>query len=804
MKQFKSTPQFFGKSAIAAAVLATTVATPAFAQLEEVLVTAQKRSQTVQDVPSSVTAMSEEMLEKSNTRNFSDLSKITSGLEITGGSDGFGMVIRIRGVGTNSFAPAIRPAVGIFMNEVPLASPEAAYNNMADIERVEVLKGPQSTLFGKEVSSGAISLFTKRPSTEGIDGYIEGNFGNLGLQEFRLGGNLPMGDMFAIRASIYSNQRDGYIDNITLDDDMGEIDAEGVRARLGWEPTDNFEAILSYENHQNDVYGTTSSTQQYGDLYTQWEAIEEGITDPADSLLNVLDPYDRKTDQAAFTVRESETTVWSLNMTWDINDQWSMTSVTSDQEFDALTVGHDGSGKVHSANAGERVQDTASTSIGPYKLQDFNGQSQPQTEGITQELRFTFEGDKLSTIIGGFYAETEINSNVNFSQMLGYLAPGFPPLYFGGFSDLHDDVEEWSVFTHNIYSINEGLDFTFGVRYSYVEKESDKVQVNGQGPLGYLNSDIVPVDVWYPDPGAPTQKNDWDEITGTLKLTYWINDEMSMYGGWDRGFKAGGHDVCKGSRDGLTVSCPEPFESEVADNFEIGLKGRFLDNTLVWNSAVFYQQFEDYQVNIADEVGIGNHIQNAASAIIQGFETEVQWMTGAHLIIDGNLSYIDARWDDYEDAGCTRPQWQRERCTIEEGATSPTQDLSGKRLNYTSPWSANLNATWSDQFDNGINWYIRGEIAFKDDRFFFPDLDPDLQDSSYTLFNASLGFTGEAGNWDVILWGKNLLDEEYLATGAQNRDSNFISPPVPFEGYRVNAGEEPTYGITLKYRMGNF
>ncbi len=788
---------------LALAVTAATGSGFAGAQaLEEVVVTAQKREQSVQDVPSSVAALSEEMLEKTNTRNFNDLSKITSGIEIAGGSDGFGKVIRIRGVGTNSFAPAIRPAVGIFLNEVPLAAAESAYNNMADIERVEVLKGPQSTLFGKEVSSGAISLFTKRPHTDGIEGYVEGNFGNLGLQEYRLGGNIPLGDQFAIRASGYSNERDGDVDNISWNGrEMGKIDAHGYRLRLGWEG-DSFDAILSYEDHQNDVFGSSAIAQQYGDLWTSWESIELGITDPADSKLVELDPYDRKTNQLGYSDRESETTVWSLNITWDINEEWSMTSVTSDQDYELRTIGDDGSGAVHTANAGFPVPDTANTAFGPYKIQDYEQFS--GTEAFTQELRFTYEGEKLSSIIGAFYAETEITSLVSFSQLIGYLAPT-PDLRlnFGGLSDLYDDVTEWSVFNHNIYQIQEGLDLTFGLRYSYVEKESDKAQANGQGPLAYLNSAIVPTDIWYPDPGAPHQKNDWEEVTGTIKLTYWINDELSVYGGWDRGYKAGGHDVCKGQDRGTTVACPDPFDSEIADNFEIGLKGRFLDNTLVWNSAIFYQQFEDYQVDIADEVGIGNHIQNAASAEIEGVETEFQWLAGEHLLIDGNISYINARWDEYEDAGCIRPQYQAVACTEDENGNF-TQDLSGKRLNYTSPWSANLNVTWDDEFGNGMRWYIRGEVAFKDDRLFFPDLDPEVTDGSYTLFNASMGLTGVGGNWDVILWGKNIFDEEYLTTGARNRDASVYGNPNPVEGYRVSTGEEPTYGVTLKYRFGDF
>jgi iron complex outermembrane receptor protein len=282
-------------------------------------------------------------------------------------------------------------------------------------------------------------------------------------------------------------------------------------------------------------------------------------------------------------------------------------------------------------------------------------------------------------------------------------------------------------------------------------------------------------------------------------MTWWVSDEVSVYGGWDRGFKAGGHNVCKGTNE--LPDCPDPFDEELADNFEIGFKGRFLDNTLVWNSAVFYQTYDDYQVEIQDEEGIGNSIKNAAKVVVEGFETDFQWLASANLLVDGNISYVNSRWDEYEDAGCLRPQYQVVACDPE----TLTQDLSDKRLNYTSPWTANLNATWSDEFDNGIGWYVRGEYAFRDDRLFFPDLDPDLADGSYYLLNASLGFSAADGTWDVIFWGKNLTDEEYLISAARNRDAgnpNFGTTPI--EGYRVTAGEQRTYGVTLKYRFGEY
>jgi iron complex outermembrane receptor protein len=779
MKTTPYIPLKVRKTAIAASLL---MAMPAMGQqlmLEEVIVTAQKRQQTIQDVPASVAAISSEMLERTNTTNFTDLGKITSGVTINGGQDGFGNIIRIRGVGNNSFAPAIRPAVGIFIDDIPLASTEAAFNNLADIQRIEILKGPQSTLFGKEVSAGAIALTTRRPDTAVMDGYVEGNFGNKNLQEYRIGGNLPLGDMFAVRASLYHNERDGLVDNITTGGEMGEYDKDGGRVRVLFEPSDDFSAILTYEYHESTLEGSDSITQEYGNLNALAE-LSRNPTGP--TRLNVLDPYDRKTDNSNPSDREVETRNIYLNVEWAINEQWALNSVTSQQDWES-----DVRGQLLTPDG----FDTADTAVGPYYLNDFI--NQPESDSFTQEFRFSYESDNWSSIVGAFYADTELISYTPFAQMIGII-PGRFEFKAAGLSDITEDIKEWALFTHNIYTIREGMEVTFGLRYSDVEKESVKGQLTGVGPIAELNSPVVPVTPWADD--IPIQKDSWDEVTGTIKLNYWLTDSLSIYAGWDRGFKAGGHDVCKGTEP--EPVCADPFDSETADNFEVGFKGRFNDN-IIWNGAVFYQQYDDYQVEVQDEVGIGNTILNAASAEISGVETDLQWLASENLLVEGNVSYIDARWDEFDNAECLRIQYQAVKCDSETG----TQDLSGKRLNYTSPWTANVSATWSDNFNNGMGWYIRGEYVYRDDVYFFPDLDPDLTADAYSLFNAQLGFTAADDSWEVMLWGKNILDEDYLEGGSRNRD---VSEPAfggtPTEGYRVTVGEEATYGVTLKYRFG--
>ena len=480
----RNTTRALAQSALSGLVAAT-LALPVAAQelqLEEVIVTAQKRQQTLQDVPVSVAVITEDSLGKTITNNFNDLTKITSGLTLTGAQDGFGGIVRIRGVGNNSFVPAIRPSVGIFLNEIPLGEPQMAYNNLADIERIEVLKGPQATLFGKEVSAGAISLYTRKPSIEEADAYIETNIGNLGLVETRGGGNVPLFGEAALRFSGYYNERDGVVDNIIVPQDGGgEYEQSGFRAHLLYELTENLNLTLGYERHDTQFMGTTQITAEYGDLYKSLERLNPSWP----RLTANPDPYDRKSDHSDPGNRDTDIRMWSAHLNWQINDQWSMTSITSDQEFENFTAGRKGG----------NPNGTADTSIGPYRLNDFT--NNPAADTFTQELRFSFDSGAWSSIIGAFYGETDITNVTHFTQASGILSLNpitFQPVSGGhvviqaGLSDLTDDVEEWALFTHNIYTIREGLDLTFGLRYSEVEKVSVRGQPLGVGNLAAISN----------------------------------------------------------------------------------------------------------------------------------------------------------------------------------------------------------------------------------------------------------------------------------------------------------------------------
>jgi outer membrane receptor protein involved in Fe transport len=529
--------------------------------------------------------------------------------------------------------------------------------------------------------------------------------------------------------------------------------------------------VLGYQRHELESNGTDAVIESYGNFVTTLADADPDVT------LISGDPFDRVTQDSSVIQLDTETEISSLHINGEINDEWSFASVTAYQEFSQ--------GNARS----RRAENSGDTIISPLVFNHFNTQS--DRDSFSQELRFNYDGDDWISTFGAFYADTSAET-ITPLTITSFLLLG-EPQRIALLSQFDQNTEEWAIFSNSTYNINDRWDVTFGLRYAEVDKSDYSATQIGVGKYADLQSIFVPiVSRW----DVPEQATKWDAITGGLKFTYDINDEVTLYFGYDRGFKAGGHDTANhdlSDPTGNSSIISPAFDEEYGDNYEIGLKGIFLDRTLSWNGSMFYQIYSDYQVNIPDPITTFKTV-NAAEVVVQGIEMDFQWLLGEHFTLDGNMAYTDSRYDSYEDAGCNTPQYTASQCTVQPDGTA-TQDLSGKRLNLVSPWTANLNASWNDQFSNGLQWFARAEWAFRDDRIASPDLNPETTMGAYSLFNASFGLLAEDERWSATLWGKNLLDEEYLVSYEGNTDGDVI------EGFRVIVGDERTYGITLSYRF---
>ncbi|TXS95841.1 TonB-dependent receptor [Parahaliea maris] len=753
---------------ITAAAVACQPSSVLFAQesnfaLEEVIVTAQKREQTLRDVPSSVSAISKNYLQDSVSKSFNDLGNLVSGIEISGASDGFTPAIRIRGIGTNANS-GVPPSVGIFLDEIPLADIGIAFTNINEVERVEVLKGPQSTLFGRSVSSGAIVINTVKPEHGANDGYIETNVGNNGLMQFYAGGNLSLGDAVAIRGSGYSTEGDGQVYNVMSGDTGEQTDNHGGRIQVSINLTDNFNANLSYEKHKLFAQGTAATVTEYGDG-SEILALSTGAE------LRPFDKFSRKKQDYLENHRDSDTEIASARLEWVLDDTWSLTSLTAYQDWARV---------VDSSESEPNIAFDSILGPQPYQF----GVTTLAAESLSEEFRVLYDGDWLTSVNGIFYSDSR---NVNMAQLARPITVAVPSLgYIALVSGPDIDTQEFGIFSHNTISLSDRTQLTVGLRYSDIEREGAASTTIGGGQfLPLQNPAIVPVATAKP----VEQTASWDALSGGLSLSYDLTEAFTIYGNYGRGFKAG--NFSNQQVIGSTANPVDPFDEEFADSLEIGFKSVLLNNSLSWNGAVFVQEYTDYQVGIVDPITAISVVSNAGEVRVEGVETDFRWRVLEQFVVDGSVSYIDSRFESYENAPCTRPQYAAIACTGPSG----TQDLSGTRVNNTSPWTANLNMTWQDSFANGMGWHLRGEAIFRDDRIYASDLDPDTKAPSYYAFNASFGLTSPSQAVEGILWVKNLTDEDYLVDIRSNSDG------ITRAGLRVSPGLERTYGIDLRYNF---
>jgi iron complex outermembrane receptor protein len=765
---------------IAVGAASAQIALPVSAQggalmLEEVVVTAQKREQTLEDIPGSVSALSGEFLDKTNTNSLADVGKITAGIRLESTRDGNSPTIKIRGIGTQRFNASVSPSVGIFVDEIAKPRMDTAFTNLNDVARIEILKGPQATLYGKQVSAGLISIITNKPEPEEFSGKVQARIGSSDLQEYRGTLNVPLGESTAFRINAYTTDSTfEQVENL-LTGDSEEVSTEGGRGRFLWAPNDQLELIFTGEYHETETADVVQERIADGPNYLGFlaaDAAADGIPTDEDGLpLDMLpvDPFDGKVQGTAPISRKTRIKAGALHLSWDINNEWSLNSITSYEEYIRGTLSNQRSGDGGSG----RLTGSAVLS-GPALPGALHFTNNVDDHNYSQELRATYEGGRLTTVFGLYYAESFQNTQTDIARRI------FPSLGTAILSSLDKEAEDIGIFTHNTWQLNEQSEIVLGLRYSEAEKNETNGTIVGGGRFA---EDPL-------EPEIPKTSGNWDAVTGTLKYIHFLSDDVSVYGGYDRGFKPGGFNNPV-YQAGSFNSLPD-FDEETADNFEVGIKGRFLDRRLRWSLAAFYQIYDGFQLPIPDpDTGIGLITQNAGEVVSQGIETDFMWLASEYVTVDGTLAYIDSYYSDYENAGCYDGQV--------EGCGENDQDLTDKRVDNHSPWSATLNATYESTLDDsGLGWYVRGEAAFRDDFIGLSNHDPRGMHSSYTLYNASLGLTAQDLSWSVVLWGKNLTDEEYISTYLLVSDEGVPGNTRSLAG---RIGDERSYGIDLTYHF---
>ena len=767
-----------GTLAAASATMLLTVGTAQGAAVEEMIVTSQKREQSLQEVPIAVSAVSSETMKVNVVRNVFDLRATIPSLEIRAvDPPGQGTSFAIRGLGTSVFNMGFEPSVGTFVDGVYRSrSGLVASNDLYDLERVEVLKGPQGTLFGKNTTAGVVHFLTKAPDFDGMTGAVEASYEE--YNRARVNGylNAPLSDTVSTRWTLTYANGDGWMDDLANNREVHDLDRFSLRGQILWEITDKVDLRIVADYAEVDE-------QCCWPMRLVNDPLTGPINGPAAASIGstVIDPADIDALNIAVNGElnyKAEDSGVMAELNWDAGI-FTLTSVTGYRDY-------------NDSNS---------------KDNDFTGvdvlhsnQNLPEVTLFSQELRLTGTlNDTFTWILGGYYADEDIRRSNEFiwgSQITDF--PFFAPGLFGNMpgraflAEFEQNTETIAGFVHGEWQFAEKWRVTGGLRYTNDDKTASSRNDQPQA---------LPLPIVY-DFEAST---DDSEPTGMLALQWDPNDDVMIFVNYSRGFKSGGISLNRDAAGAAVIlgnpmtGCPpgfipngpvclgteqDPtFDKETADHFELGTKTYLFDNSVALNASVFLTQFDDLQLQNLRPDGTFDVI-NASGAEAPGFEVEADWAATDNLSFKATILYLDAKFDD------------------DVGVLDPTRpDPSGQRLPFSSEWTGQLGLVYDrpDTFAQW-DWYASGNIFARSELFVDTLPDENRKQDGYALVNLRTGVRSPSETWELSVWCRNCFDERY-------QQSQFA---IPFDGLILGSATEWAHvgapriiGGTVSFNFGN-
>jgi outer membrane receptor protein involved in Fe transport len=740
----------FTRNLLAAAV-AVALPGAAMAQLEEVIVTATKRAESTQDIPMSVQAVSGERLDAMAINDLGDLSTNIPNFSI---GDGLTTnLITMRGIGSGedrSFEQSVSMFVdGIYM---PRSRQTRTPTPFFDADRVEILRGPQAVLFGLNSTAGAISIHSavNNPG-DSFEASITGEYEteNEGASGTLIVGGSPL-DNLGLRLAIKSGDSgDGYIDNNFLGD-QGDSESTVARLSVVWEPTDDLRATAKYNYADYEVNGQTAEpvnrfakAVDNGDGQLNWK--NSGIGE----LLPLLSAVSGNTMSKPGADQEAEN--FSLNVDYMLGEH-TLTGLFGYSDYDY--------------NLATDLDSVSFAGLGIPGV-SLDAVSYEEYEQTSFELRLTSPGgETLDYVVGAYYQDSTLEAEQPAVTLLPPDATGQPvDLLERGNNFFDQDATLWSAFASLTWNITERMRAIGGVRYSDDDKDWDRKGTcensfdNGanwnEGFLGLGACTNIE------SAGGNVSSDEW---MPELVLQYDLGDDTMVYAKYSESSKSGG------APDTIV------FDSETAKGFEAGLKTQFADGMAEFNAVAFYTEFDDLQVKTGTVIDgrIRNIVSNAGEATSQGLELDARLAATDWLTLGGALAYLDAEYDDYKGAVCNTSG------TLPASPDGIGCDASGENLPFSPEWTGSAFADLSLPITSGLNLVGNLTVSYSDDYFSDGTLEPELEQESYTKYDASLGLEASSGQWNVSVIGKNLSDEEINMSGQSlgaGYDIAYLMPP---------------------------
>lgn len=696
------------------------------AQIEEIVVTAQKREQSIQDVAGSIVAFTQEDMAYHSLGDSGDIDNLVPNMIINGAFADTNPIINIRGVVTSDFTLTFQSAVGVYDNEVYLGSPVGATNAVFDLERIEVLRGPQGTLYGRNTTGGAVNFVSRRPGDSfAVNGRV--GYGNLDAVTAEAGIDVPLipGKLNARLAGIH-RERDGHTLNRLTGKDVTGVDSTAGRLSLDFFPNEDITARLIFSTlfHRGDGLQAVHANPT-GPGGTDFS----GYSDPDGNIDYAGDfDYPGREDVDHFAVTGL--------IDWDLG--WAtLKSITAyrDVELDRQE------GPDANPNPLFHVKWTA------------------EHDQFSQELRLHSPEDQRLRWIGGLYYYSDDLEGDTFAITNA----------FGGAVNWQNQLEvtSFATFLNLEYDLTDKWRLRGGIRWTDEERDN-----------GYLNQFRAMTDPTSPDLGSingpilfpfvpfTQEKRNWDAFTGKVGIDYSFSEDVMAFASFSRGFKSGGFNGFVFSAAAL-----EPFDPEFINAFEMGLKSTWADGRLQANLTGFYYDIEDYQVQALLDTGAVpvTTWTNATSAENKGFELELRAIPVDALDLGVGVGYTDSEIDPFE--------------------LTPGRIVTGGRPPSTPEWNVNGRAIYTFPLDAGGSVSIGADFVHTSSYLFGVDPAEAagriaLGTGSQTLVNARIAYTTANGHHSMALWGKNILDKTYNHGGYSNQDFGhdgiFLNTPATY------------------------
>ncbi|BBP70746.1 TonB-dependent receptor [Pseudomonas sp. Seg1] len=727
--------------------------------LQPVTVEARRRSEDAQQVPTAMSVLGAQTLEEQRLYRLQDLQQAMPSVNVAF-MHARQSSLSIRGLGNNPASDGLEGSAGIYLDNVYLGRPGMAVFDLLDVEQIELLRGPQGTLFGKNTTAGVLNITTRRPSFT-PQGSLSTSVGEDGYTQTQASFSGPLNDTLAGRIAAYRTRENGYVENDFDGHTLGGGVRQGARGQLLFQPNEDFNLRWLADYHEEDSSAGTRSLFSTGPTINGVNRYEQRAAAVGATLAKGRH-VNLDADQSVKVFQGGT----SLEANWNLPGDYTLTSISAYRWWDFTPRNDDELNVDVMHNVGQSARD----------------------KQYSQEIRLASPiGERFDYVLGGYYFRQEMRNTV-FTDY-GPLADTWNGTPQGALNNVTSvghgevDTDSFATFAQGTWHLTPRLDFSLGLRGTYERKLAEVTRnapVGGAagsgaaaaaraGRIGAYDSGDLSLYSFSP--------------SALASLAWHVNDQVLAYASLSHGEKSGGVNLSVASApvagaDSLLIG------SERANDMELGIKTTLLDQRLVLNANLFWTEVHGYQTNAYDDVNLTSYLTNAGSVRSRGLEVDSSWRPLRGLTLNLNGSWNDVRYLSYEDAPCPA------EVALRPGAPASC-DLSGHAVVGASKWIFNSSASYQWNLDDGLQPYVNGNYAWRSHAVGTVDDSREAQLPGYGLVNLSTGVRGDwgRGQWDVSLWLKNAFDKTYYTT-------LWNSPNGAYTGV---LGTPRTLGMTARY-----